>query len=176
MYVLKIFLLFILSEFPNCVGAIDGSQISIDAPWINPEQYLDHHKKHSISVLAVVNHRGAITFLSSRWPGSVHDSHVLQETFLQDMLDRNLLDEYYLLGDSEKLINTLPKIRGTETPQVYYNECLSKTRVKVECIFGMLKKKFPCLVNESCYQPEVVCDVIKSCIFLWNFGLLSGDN
>ena len=40
----------------------------------------------------------------------------------------------------------------------------------------MLKKKFPCLVNPSHYQPEVVCDIIKSCVFLWNFGLLSGDN
>ena len=31
-------------------------------------------------------------------------------------------------------------------------------------------------MNPSHYQPEEVCDIIKSCIFLWNFGLLSGDN
>ena len=43
-------------------------------------------------------------------------------------------------------------------------------------MFGMLKKKFPCLVNPSHYQPEVVCDIIQSCVFLWNFGLLSSDN
>ena len=62
---------FFFVEFPNCVGAIDGTQIPINCPWINPKQYLDHHKRHSISVLAVANHRGTISYLSARWPGSV---------------------------------------------------------------------------------------------------------
>ena len=60
--------------------------------------------------------------------------------------------------------------------QIYYNDCLSKTRVKVECVIGMLKKKFPVLKCTSHYQPDVACDVIKACCFLWNYGLLSGDN
>ena len=172
---------FFFAEFPNCVGAIDGTQIPINCPWINPKQYLDHHKRHSISVLAVANHCGAISYLSARWPGSVHNSHMLQETYLQDVLDRNLLGEYYLLGDQgyklqRNLLTPYPKSQAVTPPTIYYNECLSKTRVKIECVFGMLKNKFPCLVNPSHYQPEEVCDIIKSCIFLWNFGLLSGDN
>ena len=38
------------------------------------------------------------------------------------------------------------------------------------------QKKFPCLSVTSHYQPDAVCNVIKACCFLWNFGLLSGDN
>ena len=86
-----------MTEFPNCVGAIDSTQIPLQAPWLNPEQYINQHRKHSISVLAVVNHRGAITYISARWP--VHDSRVPQETFLQDVLDHHILGEYYLIGD-----------------------------------------------------------------------------
>ena len=56
--------LFLFVEFPNFVGTIDGTQIPIQHLWVNLEQYFDHHKRHSISVLAVVNHCGAVTYLS----------------------------------------------------------------------------------------------------------------
>ena len=96
---LKIFSTIFFSEFPNCVRALDGTQIPIEAPWINPELHIYSHKRNSISVLAVVNHRGVMTYLSARWPGGVHDSRVLQESFLQDVLDRNLLGEHYIIAD-----------------------------------------------------------------------------
>ena len=39
-----------------------------------------------------------------------------------------------------------------------------------------MKNKFNCLRTTSHYQPETVCEIIKACAFLWNFGLLTGDN
>ena len=53
---------------------------------------------------------------------------------------------------------------------------LSSTRVKVECVFGQIKRKFACLSKRPDYRPEEMVNIIKSCIFLWNFGLLCGDN
>ena len=179
---LKNCFIFILVEFPYCVGAIDGTQIPIKAPWVNPEQYWNHNHYFSIATQLVVNHRGAITHLSCRWPGSAHDSRVLQESFLQDVLDRNVLGKYYLLGDSGytcqyNLLTPYPNYpRKLDEQQKYFNKCLSRTRVKVECVIGQIKNKFNCLKTTSHYQPEVVCDVIKSCAFLWNFGLLTSDN
>ena len=58
----------------------------------------------------------------------------------------------------------------------WFNKCLSRTRVKVECVIGQLKNKFSCFQNTSHYQPEVVCNGIKACCFLWNFGLLTENN
>ena len=161
---------------------MDGTQIPLKAPWVNPEQYLNHHKYFSIATQLVVNHRGAVTHLSCRWPGSVHDSRVLSESYLQDVLDRNVLGKYYLLGDSGyscqySLLTPYARFpRALSEEQKYYNKCLSKTHVKVECMIGQLKNKFACLKNTSHYQPEIVCHVIKACVFLWNFGLLTGDN
>ena len=174
-------MLCLIVELPQCVGAIDGTQIPIYKPWKNPEQYINHHRFTSIVTMLVVNHRGAITYLSTRWAGSAHDSRVLQESFLQDVLDRNLLGEYYLIGDQgyqlqTNLLTPYPRSDPLTEQQIYYNDCLSKTRVKVKCVIGMIKRKFPCLTVASHYQPEVVCDIIKACCFLWNYGLLTGDN
>ena len=172
----------LFSEFPYCVGAIDGTQIPLKAPWVNPEQYWNHHKFFSIATQLVVNHHGAVTHLSCCWPGSVHDSRVLNESFLQEVLDQNVLGKYYLLGDAGyscqyNLLTPYPRFPKKLTEEEkHYNKCLSKTRVKVECVIGQMKNKFACLKNTSHYQPDIVCNVIKACVFLWNFGLLTGDN
>ena len=57
-----------------------------------------------------------------------------------------------------------------------FNECLSKTQVKVECVFGQLKKKFQVLTKKQDYTPEMMCKIVRACAFLWNFGILTGDN
>lgn len=57
-----------------------------------------------------------------------------------------------------------------------FNTCLSKTRCRVECVIGMMKRKFPCLSKRIDYQPDKVAKIIKSVAFLWNFGLIAGDN
>ena len=57
-----------------------------------------------------------------------------------------------------------------------YNECLAKTRVKVECVFGQMKKKFQVLTKKPDYSLEMMCKIVCACSFLWNFGILTGDN
>ena len=81
-------------------GCIDGTHIPIQAPHTYPEQFVNRDGIFSMNVQIVVNHRGAITHLSSRWPGSLHDSRILQESSLQDVLDSHELGPYFLLGDS----------------------------------------------------------------------------
>ena len=59
---------------------------------------------------------------------------------------------------------------------ISFNECLSKTRVKVECIFRQLKKKFQVLMKKPDYTPDMMCKIVRACSFLWNFGIITGDN
>ena len=49
-------------------------------------------------------------------------------------------------------------------------------RVKVECVFRQLKKKFQVLTKRPDYSPEMMCKIVHACSFLWNFGILTGDN
>ena len=81
------------------VGIIDGTQIEIQAPKKYPEQFVNWKGDFSIAASLVINHHGIITLLSCHWPGSTHDSRVLQESYLQDVLDSYVLGNYYLLGD-----------------------------------------------------------------------------
>ena len=39
-----------------------------------------------------------------------------------------------------------------------------------------MKRKFPCLTKTPEYDVETMVHVIRSCVFLWNWGLLCGDN
>ena len=86
-------------EFPNCVGVIDCTHVPVKPPKHRREQYICRHGYFSINVQMVVNHRGFVTHYSARWPGSVHDSRILNESDLQRVLDQHLLGNYYLLGD-----------------------------------------------------------------------------
>ena len=46
----------------------------------------------------VINHHGFV-MNSCRWPGSVHDTCILKESNLPQVLDQHLLGKYYLIGD-----------------------------------------------------------------------------
>ena len=46
----------------------------------------------------------------------------------------------------------------------------------MECVFGQIKRKFQVLTKRPDYDPSVMVVIIKACIFLWNYGLLCGDN
>ena len=63
------------------------------------EQFKCRHGYFSLNVQMVVNHRGFITQYSTRWPGSIHDSCILNESDLQRVLDHHLLRKYYIIGD-----------------------------------------------------------------------------
>ena len=90
----------LILELPNVVGAIDCTQIPIRAPWVHPEQFINRKQRFSINTQAIVNHLGHITHISAQWPGSVHGSRILQESYIQDVLDANMLGKYYLIGDA----------------------------------------------------------------------------
>ena len=39
-----------------------------------------------------------------------------------------------------------------------------------------MKQKFNCLKSTLQYQPDAVVNIIKACVFLWDWGLITGDN
>ena len=79
----------LFSEFPNCIGAIDCTHILIKPPREHHEQFKCRHGYFSLNIQVVMNHRGAITNYLIKWPGSVHDSRILQESDLQQVLDHH---------------------------------------------------------------------------------------
>ena len=56
-----------IAGFPNAVGAIDGSHISIKAPHINREDYFNRKQNYSINLQGVVDAGGTFIDVSTGW-------------------------------------------------------------------------------------------------------------
>ena len=64
-------------QFPQCVGAMDGSHIPIIAPPVNAKDYYNRKGFQSILLQGVVDHQCKFMDVYIGWPGSVHDARVL---------------------------------------------------------------------------------------------------
>ena len=68
--------------FPQCVGAIDGCHIPVQAPALNHTDYYKRKGWYSILLQAVVDSKYRFTNICVGWPGSVHDARVFANSSL----------------------------------------------------------------------------------------------
>ena len=90
---------FAIASFPNVVGALDCTHVSINSPGGDEgELYRNRKGYFSLNVQAVVNARLVILDLVARWPGSVHDSTIFSNSLIHARFENREIDGY-LLGD-----------------------------------------------------------------------------
>jgi len=79
-------------NFPQAIGAIDGTHIEIKSPTVNGADYFNRTQKYSMVTQAVVDHRMLFMDVSTGWPGSIHDARILRlSTFFTEMENGNIL-------------------------------------------------------------------------------------
>ncbi len=151
-------------EFPQCVGAVDGSHIPIVSPHVCPADYYNRKGWHSNVLQGTVDFRGLFIDLYVGWPGRVHDARVFSNSSLCSK------------GQSKTLLPNKPvTLGGTDVPLVIlgdpaypllpwlmkafidngrltsqqrkFNYRLSKARVMVEHAYGRLKGRWRCLMK-----------------------------
>jgi hypothetical protein len=69
-------------HFKDCIGAIDGSHFLASVPASEQAKYIGLHGYASQNVMAVCDFDMRFTFVVTGWPGSVHDTRVLQDTLI----------------------------------------------------------------------------------------------
>ena len=141
-----------------------------------------------------------ITNVEAKWPGSVHDARMYRESNLSrkfqegELHSEHIIDlillclckiaqslyliagqfDGWILGDRgypclPMLITPYPN--PAPGPQTTLNRAHSRTRVKIENTFGILKSRFQCLRGlRVC--PERACDIIVACAVLHNIATL----
>lgn len=159
--------------FPKVVGVIDGTHIRIKQPHDTPNAFINRKYYPSINVCAVSDPNHKFTFVSVRWPGSCHDSFVLKQTNLWDEFEGGLR-EGVILGDSGYPCRSwlmtpvsVPRERNEEA----YNIAHKRTRVIIECAFGMLKKRFRILHDEMRVPTDKIPILILATVILHNIAV-----
>jgi hypothetical protein len=68
--------------FKDCIGVIDGSHISITVPLSEQPKYIGQHGYASQNIMVVCDFDMLFTFVVTGWPGSAHDTRILNDTLL----------------------------------------------------------------------------------------------
>ena len=169
--------------FKDCIGAIDGLHIPAFVPESMRVRFRDWKGQVSQNVLAACSMNMEFLYVLPRWEGSVADSHVFENARRQDFRIPDgryyLADAGY--GNSDALMVPYRGVRyhlkewgssanrpvlicacssGTMTmcrPQNHkelFNYRHAQLRNVIECIFGVVKRRFKVLVIAQEYSPE----------------------
>ncbi|CAF4955530.1 unnamed protein product [Pieris macdunnoughi] len=174
-----------IAKFPSVVGAIDCSHIRILSPGgDNAELFRNRKDTFSINTQAVVDAELRIRDLVARWPGSVHDSTIFNNSRLKVLIESQQLGNCCLLGDRgyalKKYLLT-PLADPQTAAERLYNESQIRTRNVVERAFGVWKRRFPCIGSQLRVALKNVQPIIVSTAILHNICIdrreyLANDN
>ena len=169
-----------VAHLPRVVGVIDCTHVALRRPFQNENVFVNRKGYHSINVQGVCNHGMTFSNVVIRWPGSTHDSYVWQNCSLKQQFVRGDYGDNYLLGDSGYPLRpflVVPFLQPTTPQERAFNSALKRTRVTVECAFGLLKMRFRCLDRSGGalqIQPDRVCNIVHACSILHNIAVTRG--
>ena len=174
-------------QFPNCVGAIDGKHVVMQAPPKSGSQFFNYKKTHSIVLMAVADAHYNFLMVDVGGYGRSSDAGI----FSKSTFGRRLLgDELHLPSDQPLYANqeAMPFVfvadeafplrrnlmrpysgaQNTE-PIKIFNYRLSRARRVVENAFGIMAAKFRVFRKPLSIQPHNADEVVKACCVLHNF-------
>ena len=137
-----------MSDFPNVLGAVDGSLIPIFAPKKDEHLFVCRKGYHALNIQGICKANMAFTNILAKYPGSTHDAYIWSSSEISFMFETGQIEDGWLLGDSgyplqpwllTPLLN--PHGRGEEV----YNRRHKTARCVIERAFGLLKMRFRCL-------------------------------
>ena len=91
-----------MGGMPGVIGLIDCTHAKIQCPSENEADYVNRKGVHSINVQCVTDHLQRYIDVEARWPGSTHDSFILNNSRAKDFFENTLTstDKGIILGDS----------------------------------------------------------------------------
>uniref|UniRef100_A0A673WVB2 DDE Tnp4 domain-containing protein n=1 Tax=Salmo trutta TaxID=8032 RepID=A0A673WVB2_SALTR len=163
------------SEIPRCTRGNRQHAFLFPTLVVRTENYSVVVKGYcSINVQAVCD-KGQLTNIVARWPGSTHDSRIFDNSHLCAMLERGAY-EGHLLGDNGYACRgcLMTPLLNPQTPEE--RECNTShilVRILIEKVFGVEKKRFPCLEGLRT-KMDTTLTIIITVAVLYNFGKRQG--
>ena len=180
-------------NFPNCVGAVDGKHIVIQAPHNSGSQFFNYKGTFSLVLMAWVDADYRFVFVDIGDYGSQSDGAVFKNSHLGQQFINGQLDipgpkalPYYpqggvlphcLVGDETfpcRMDLMHPYPRGSKQnrlawPERIFNYRLSRARHISENAFGILVQRWRLFNRRIALLPENVDLIVMACVVLHNF-------
>ncbi|XP_053383749.1 putative nuclease HARBI1 [Mercenaria mercenaria] len=162
-----------VGRIPGVIGAIDCTHIPILCPGGDKAELFRNRKGYfSINVQAVCDSDFKFTNIVARWPGSTHDSRIFDNSTLCAKFENGDI-RGTLVGDNgyplrQYLLTPVlqPQTRGEQR----FNRHLSSIRVRIENLFGIWKRRFPCTRYQLRVKLSTALVVIVACAVLHNLA------
>jgi len=172
--------------FPQCIGAIDGTHIEIMEPREHYTDFINRKGYTSINVQAVCDYKYCFMDVVVKWPGSVHDARIFQNSEINKMFREGIIPAcertlapnddsipICILGDpAYPLLPFLMKEfpgGGINDRERFFSYRLSSARITIENSFGRLKGRFRCLQRAMDIDIKTLPKVIMACFVLHNY-------
>lgn len=181
----------ISSGYPMCLGALDGSHISIKPPLGFEVDYFNYKKYHSVVLLGVVNSSLSFTYVNVGAPGRSNDSSVFARSNLAEVIQHPTYSNHYMMINNVKiqshliadsafalaptLMKPFPSKSDMTRRNSLFNYRLSRCRSSVERAFGSLKNRFRLLHKKMEFDLDNSTTIIKAATVLHNLCISSGD-
>ncbi|KAG1657412.1 Protein ALP1-like [Nymphon striatum] len=177
-------------NFPNCIGAIDGKHVTIQAPPCSGSDYFNYKGHFSVVLMATCDAKYSFTMVDIGSNGRGSDGAVFAESSLSDSTNLDLPPPcrvpgsekdfpFVFVGDEafplkENLLRPYPG-RSLNHDRQIYNYRLSRARRVIENAFGFLASRWRIYRQSINGDFNTVVGIIKSTVCLHNF-LMSRTN
>nr|XP_054753761.1 putative nuclease HARBI1 [Lytechinus pictus] len=171
---------------PHVMGALDGKHVALRKPENSGSLY--HNYKHFFSVvlMALVDANYRFLWIDTGAQGHMSDAQIYNASELKEtvesgqigfpppepMTNDNQNMPYFMIGDDAFALRThmmKPYSRkNLNRTERIYNYRISRARRVVENAFGILAARFQCLLGTLQQQPDVVRNIIETCVCLHN--------
>ncbi|KAJ0070133.1 hypothetical protein NL108_002460, partial [Boleophthalmus pectinirostris] len=176
-------------NFPNCLGALDGKHIAIQAPPISGSQYFSYKKAHTLVLLALVDAEYRFRVIQVGDYGRDSDGGIYARSALGRGMAQNTLQvppngplpnaahlgnlPFVMVGDAAfplkpYLLRRYPAQNLTR-PKRIFNYRLSRARMVVENTFGILASRWRILYRKINLYPDKVDNLVVAACILHNF-------
>lgn len=167
------------SKLPGIVGAIDCSHIPIQSPGGDDAEIYRNRKGYfSVNVQLISTPNNYITDVVARWPGSVHDSTIFENSLIRGKFETGQC-RGYLVGDggyASRAYMLTPLVNPATAAEHSYNAAHVAARNCIERTNGILKRRFACLKYCLRLKLENILPVIVATVVLHNIAVMTRDD
>jgi hypothetical protein len=181
-----------LWNFPNCIGALDGKHINIQAPANSGSLFFNYKKTHSIVLLASCDARYIFKLVDIGAYGSQSDGGIFRNSIFGQRLDSGSLNvpednyipntnvkiPYAVVADEafplKKYIMRPYGGRHLSVEKRIFNYRLSRARRMIENTFGILVATWRILKQTIVADVANIDNMVKAVVVLHNFCLKEG--